>query len=177
MILIYIAFITSFIPCLFEGFEMSMFSYIATSDNKKSGNYGTVYGIIIVLLMNYLTYYFLPLLITDTFEYYMKLILGIIFIILASSFFFFDYPSSSNSFFTALIGISAEGIEVDLFSVSSYFMTGDLIPAFLGGISGFLIVLLMSKIIYFKFNKDIMRKIAITILYTVGFIILTSGLV
>lgn len=171
----YIAFTISFLPSLFEGFEMSVFSYIAVSDNRTSGNRGTIIALILVILMNYATYLYLPILITDTVEYEMKLGLGFLFISLATWLLFYDGHSSMNAFFTALIGIVTEGVEVDLLSVSSFVITGQLLPAFLGGFIGFLSVLIISKFIFLKFNRNIMRKVAIGIMYSVAFIILTSG--
>lgn len=172
-----ISFLASFLPCTFEGIEMSMFSYMARSNDKKMGNLGTFFGIISVFLISYLIYILLPILITDTAEYLMKIILGFFFLGLASYFLFTDYPTPKGAFITGLVGVLGEGVEVNLFEISAYFMTGDLFPAFIGGSVGFLWILLVSYLVYPKIPHEIMRKIAIGILYTVGFVILTSGLV
>lgn len=78
---------------------------------------------------------------------------------------------------TAALGITAEGIEVDIFTVSSWIMTGDYTWALIGGILGFIWSLIAFRIISVKFPKRIMKNVAVGLLYTVGFIILTSGLI
>lgn len=103
--------------------------------------------------------------------------LGFFFFAMATLFIFKDYPEGKTALLTAPFGVIAEGVEVDLFQISVYLMTGYLLPALLGGISGCLIVLILSKVIYFKFPTKWMRRIAIGILYMVGLIILTSGIV
>ncbi|ARM76718.1 hypothetical protein [Acidianus manzaensis] len=172
-----VAFLASFLPCSFEGFEMSLFSYLGYSSNSKMGNLGTIAGIIGILLLIYITYLLLPILITDTSEYIIKMLLGFLLIAMASIFFFRDYPEPKGAFLTSSIGIIAEGIEVDIFTVSAWIMTGDALMSILGGITGFLWTLTLFRLFTFKFPRKIMRGIAITLLYTVGFVILTSGLI
>jgi hypothetical protein len=172
-----VPFLAAFLPCTFEGIEMSMFAYMARSSDKKMGNLGTLLGVLSVFIISYLVYVLLPILITDTAEYLMKIILGLFFLGLASYFLFSDYPTPKSAFITGLIGVFGEGIEVNLFEISAYFMTGNIFPAFIGGSIGFLWILLLSYVVYPRVPHEIMRKIAIGILYTVGFVILTSGLV
>ncbi|AWR97926.2 hypothetical protein DFR86_10510 [Acidianus sulfidivorans JP7] len=172
-----VAFLASFIPCSFEGFEMSLFSYLGYSSNKKMGNLGTITGVIGVILLIYVTYIFLPILISDTSEYIFKLILGFLLLGIASLFLFRDYPEPKGAFLTSSIGILAEGIEVDIFIVSSWIMTGDILMAILGGVLGFMWTLTFFRLFTTRFPRKIMRGIAITLLYAVGFVILTSGLV
>ncbi|MEJ2776668.1 hypothetical protein DDW09_03585 [Sulfolobus sp. SCGC AB-777_L09] len=172
-----VAFLASFLPCSFEGFEMSIFSYIASLNNRKMGNLGTLTGVFIVLSLIYLTYIFLPVLITDTSEYVIRMSLGFLLIGMATLFFFRDYPEPRGAFLTAALGITAEGIEVDIFIVSSWIMTGDYIWALIGGILGFIWSLTAFRIISVKFPKRIMKNVAVGLLYTIGFIILTSGLI
>lgn len=71
-----LAFLWAFLPCSFEGFEMSMSSYLATVKDKRMGNLGTIIEVIAVLSLIYLTYMILPILISDTSEYFMKMTLG-----------------------------------------------------------------------------------------------------
>ncbi|BDC17198.1 hypothetical protein [Acidianus sp. HS-5] len=172
-----VAFLASFLPCSFEGFEMSLFSYIASSNNKKMGNLGTIVGVLIVLSLIYLTYVFLPVLITDTSEYIMRMSLGFLLIGMATLFLFKDYPEPRGAFLTASLGITAEGIEVNIFTVSSWIMTGDYVWALIGGILGFAWSLITFRLISVKFPKGIMKNIAVGLLYTIGFVILTSGLI
>jgi len=66
-------------------------------------------------------------------------------------FIFVDYPiHGKSSFLIAFLGIIGEGIEVDIFTVSSWLMTGDFILAMLGGIFGFLWILTLSKVVYIR---------------------------
>lgn len=172
-----VAFLSSFLPCSFEGFEMSMFWTLGSLKDKTKANLGAFIGIISVIFMLYATYILLPILVYDTTEYFLKLLLGIIFIGFATFFLYKeDYPEPNTAFFTAFLGIIAEGIEVDLFSVSSWIMTGSTF-GILGGVLGFLWSLLSFKKISMRFSRKLLKYIAVFILYTVGFIILTSGLV
>ncbi|NON61535.1 hypothetical protein HLB03_02255 [Acidianus sp. DSM 29099] len=171
------AFIFSFFPCSFEGFEMSFFSYIASKGDKRAGNVGTLVGVIVVIGMIYLTLTFLPILVSDTTEYFIKITLGSILLAMGTAFIVMDYPRPKTAFLVALLGIIAEGVEVDIFTVSSWVMTGDEDVALLGGIVGFTWVLLISRLVYFKFSEKNMKKIATILLYIVGFIVLTSGIV
>ncbi|BCU68031.1 hypothetical protein HS7_14680 [Sulfolobales archaeon HS-7] len=156
---------------------MSMFSYMGRRGNKRAGTFGTMTGIAGVLLMSVGVYYALPLLITDTAEHNLKMLLGILFIGMGTFFIFSDYPSPKGSFITAALGVMAEGVEVNMFIISAYFMTNALIYAVLGGLLGFLSVLCLSFAVFYSIPEKYMRAVAIFILYTVGFVILTSGLV
>ena len=170
------AFFISFVPCTFEGIEMSVFSMAASSTNRKSGDIGTIVGVLIVLSLTYFTYLYLPFLINDQVEKIMKTTIGIIFISIGTAvLLFFDSRSSTGSFFTAAFGIAAEGIEVDLFQISSYLITAHLISAILGGILGFSIVLALFRVLSLRLKESIMKGTAVVILYTVGFVVLTSG--
>lgn len=172
-----VAFLISFLPCLFEGVEMSMFSILAVSQDKKLGNIGTLAGVLIVLLLIYATYAFLPLLINDEVERIMKLVLGSFFLAMGTMILLFnEHHSPKGAFVTATLGIAAEGVEVDLFQISSFLITGHLLSAVIGGIAGFGIMLLAFRISSIKVPEKIIRGTAIVIVYTVGFIILTSGL-
>lgn len=171
-----LAFFISFIPCTFEGIEMSVFSMAASASNRRSGDIGTIIGVLIVLSLIYFTYLYLPFLINDQVEKIMKTSIGIIFIGIGTAvLLFFDSRSSTGSFFTAALGIAAEGIEVDLFQVSSYLITGHLISAILGGVLGFSIVLVLFRVLSLRLREPIMKGTAVVILYTVGFVVLTSG--
>ncbi|MGP6206616.1 hypothetical protein ACNF42_01070 [Cuniculiplasma sp. SKW3] len=171
-----LAFFISFMPCTFEGVEMSVFSMAASATNRKSGQMGTIVGVLIVLSLTYITYLYLPYLINDQVEKIMKTSIGIIFISIGTAvLLFFDSRSSSGSFFTAAFGIAAEGIEVDLFQISSFLITGHLISAILGGILGFSVVLGLFTILSLHLKESIMKGAAVVILYTVGFVVLTSG--
>ena len=161
---------------MFEGVEMSVFSMVASSTNERSGDMGTVLGVIIVLILIYVTYLYLPFLINDQVEKIMKTSIGLIFIGIGTMvLLFFDSRSSTGSFFTATFGIAAEGVEVDLFQVSSYLITNHLFSALLGGILGFGIILVLFRVLTIRLKDSIMKGTAIVILYTVGFIVLTSG--
>jgi predicted RND superfamily exporter protein len=156
---------------------MSMFSYLARQSDRKAGNLGTWLGIVGVLLTSTLVYHFLPILISDVAEHVMKLLLGFIFLALATAFVYRDYPKPSSALIVGLVGVLAEGVEVNLFEVSSYLMTGELLPAFLGGSSGFFWVLLLSYFVTIRVKEKVMKAIAISVLYVVGFAVLTSGLI
>ncbi len=170
------AFLISFVPCTFEGVEMSVFSMAASSTNRKSGDMGTIVGVIIVFMLIYLTYLYLPVLINDQVEKIMKTAIGLIFIGIGTAvLLFFDSRSSSGSFFTAAFGIAAEGIEVDLFQISSYLITGHLFSALLGGILGFILVLAIFRILAIRLKDSVMKGTAIVIMYGIGFVVLTSG--
>ena len=170
------AFLISFVPCTFEGVEMSVFSMAASSTNRRSGDAGTVIGVFIVVALIYVTYLYLPFLINDQVEKIMKTSIGLIFIGIGTSvLLFFDSRSSTGSFFTAAFGIAAEGIEVDLFQISSYLITGHLVSAVVGGILGFGIILIAFRVLSIRLKDSIMEGTAVVILYTVGFVILTSG--
>ncbi|MBB5254454.1 hypothetical protein [Sulfurisphaera ohwakuensis] len=172
-----IGFISSFLPCSFEGFEMSMFYSLAYIKNRAKANLGAIIGIFSVLGMLYLTYLFLPILISDTGEHMLKLILGFTFFVLATYFLYReDYPEPKTAFVTAFIGIVAEGIEVNLFSISASLMTGSYM-GILGGIIGFLWTLFLFKELSLRVPKRVMKYIAIGILYSVGFVVLTSGII
>ncbi|BFH73980.1 hypothetical protein SJAV_19240 [Sulfurisphaera javensis] len=172
-----VAFISSFLPCSFEGFEMSMFWALSSIKDKRMANIGALSGVIAVVLMLYSTYLILPILISDTSEYFLKLLLGFIFISLATFFLYKDdYPEPKTAFLTSFLGIIAEGIEVDLFSVSSWIMTGSYM-GIVGGLIGFIWSLIIFKEIVLKISRKIMKYIAVGILYTVAFIILTSGII
>lgn len=171
------AFLASFLPCSFEGLEMALFSYMGYSSDRRMGNLGTIVGIIGVLSLIYITYLLLPILVSDTSEYFLKMFLGFLLIVMASIFLFRDYPEPKGAFLTAAIGIIVEGIEVDIFTVSSWIMTGDLAMAIIGGIFGFLWVMILFRMFAIRLPRKIMRGTAITLLYAIGFIILTSGLV
>jgi len=171
----FLAFIIAFLPSSFEGLEMSFFSYIAKG---REGAIGTIAGVIAVVSLIYFTYVFLPVLISDTAEYLMKIALGALLLAMGTLFIFVEYPiHGKSSFLIAFLGIIGEGIEVDIFTVSSWLMTGDFILAMLGGIIGFFWVLALSKFVYIRIKESTMRRIATVILYTVGFIVLTSGIV
>lgn len=171
-----IAFLISFMPCTFEGIEMSVFSLAASATNRKSGDIGTLIGVLIVLSLIYATYLFLPLLINDQVEKIMKTSIGIIFLSIGTAvLLFFDSRSSTGSFLTASLGIAAEGIEVDLFQISSYLITGHLFSAVLGGIMGFGAILVLFRVLSIRLRDSIMKGAAVIILYTLGFVILTSG--
>jgi uncharacterized membrane protein len=172
-----VAFLIAFFPCLFEGLEMSMFSMLAISQNRVLGNFGTFAGVATVFILIYATYIFLPLLINDEVERIMKLVLGSFFLIMGTGILLFnEHRSPKGAFLTAAIGIAAEGIEVDLFQVSSFLITGHLLSAILGGVIGFGIMLIIIRASALMVPERIIRGIAIVILYTIGFIILTSGL-
>ena len=172
-----IGFISSFLPCSFEGFEMSMFYSLAYMKNRAKANLGAITGILSVLGMLYLTYIFLPILISDTGEHTLKLVLGFTFLALATFFLYReDYPEPKTAFVTAFLGIVAEGIEVDLFSVSAFLMTGSFM-GIIGGVIGFLWALLLFKELSLRVPKRVMKYIAIGILYSVGFVVLTSGII
>ena len=171
----FLAFVIAFLPCSFEGLEMSFFSYIAKG---REGFIGTIAGVLAVIALIYFTYLFLPVLVSDTVEYLIKIILGMLLLAMGTLFIFIDYPiNGKSSFLIAFLGIIGEGIEVDIFTVSSWLMTGDFILAMLGGILGFLWILTFSKVVYIRIKESTMRHIATVILYIVGFIVLTSGIV
>lgn len=140
-----IGFITSFLPSSFEGFEMSMFYSLAYLKDKSRANLGALTGILSVLGMLYLTYVFLPILISDTGEYVLKLALGFTFLTLATFFLYReDYPEPKTAFLTAFIGIVAEGIEVGLFSISAFLISGSYM-GILGGMIGFLCFVVLTS--------------------------------
>ena len=171
----FLAFVIAFLPCSFEGLEMSFFSYIAKG---REGLIGTIAGVLAVISLIYFTYLFLPVLVSDTVEYLMKIVLGMLLLAMGTLFIFVDYPiHGKSSFLIAFLGIIGEGIEVDIFTVSSWLMTGDFILAMLGGILGFLWILTLSKFVYIRIKESTMRHIATVILYIVGFIVLTSGII
>ncbi|BCU70851.1 hypothetical protein [Stygiolobus caldivivus] len=172
-----IAFLASFLPCSFEGFEMSMFWSLASLKDKAKANLGVVGGVVVVTLMLYLTYILLPTLVSDVTEYYTKLLLGFLLLSLATYFLYKgEYPEPKGAFLVAFLGIIAEGLEVDVFSVSSWIMTGSFL-GIIGGFVGFLWSLFALKGISLKIPKQALKTLAVIILYSVGFIVLTSGLV
>nr|MCL7344414.1 GlyGly-CTERM sorting domain-containing protein [Candidatus Aramenus sulfurataquae] len=156
---------------------MSMFSYLARQSDRKAENLGTWLGVVGVLLTSTLVYYFLPILITDVAEHVMKLLLGFTFLAFATAFVFRDYPKPSSALIVGIVGVLAEGVEVNLFEVSSYLMTGELLPAFLGGSLGFFWVLLLSYFVAMRVKEKAMKAIAVSVLYLVGFVVLTSSLI
>ncbi|MEM3939501.1 MAG: hypothetical protein QXY68_05195 [Saccharolobus sp.] len=172
-----LSFITAFIPCSFEGFEMAMFASLARSMDERSALKGIIFGVLSVFLMSYAVYLALPILISDTSEWIMKYFLGFLLISLATFFIWRDYPTPKEAFLTGFLGIAIEGVETNLFEISAYLMTGNLLMAFLGGTLGFLWILILSILILRRFPKRLMRIMAIVILYVVGFIVLTSGLI
>jgi len=168
----FLAFIIAFLPSSFEGLEMSFFSYIAKG---KEGAIGMVAGVMAIISLIYFTYVFLPVLVSDIAEHIMKVALGALLLAMGTLFIIVDCPiHGKSSFLIAFLGIIGEGIKVDIFTVSSWLMTGDFILAMLGGIIGFLWVLALSKFVYIRIKENTMRHIATVILYTVGFIVLTS---
>ncbi|MEM4080549.1 MAG: hypothetical protein QXY37_04440 [Metallosphaera sp.] len=170
-------FIVSFVPCSFGGLEMAMFTYLAKSVNARSATVGVILGISSIFLMSYVVYLALPILITDTSEQLMRYLLGAVLLTFATIFLWRDYPSPKGALLTAALGVAAEGVEVNLFEISSYLMTGDLTLAFLGGTLGFSWVLASSTLLFRKFPRRLMRVVSISTLYVMGFVVLTSGLV
>jgi hypothetical protein len=133
-----VGFLTSFIPSSFEGFEMGIFWSLASLKDKAKANMGVISGILVVALMLYLTYIILPILGSETTEYYIKLFLGLLLVSLATYFLYADdYPEPNSAFLLAFIGIVAEGLEVDIFSVSAWLISGSAL-GLIGGFPGFL---------------------------------------
>ena len=133
-----VGFLTSFLPSSFEGFEMSMFWSMAYVKDKSKANLGVISGVTAVTLLLYVTYIILPILVSDVTEHYMKLLLGFFLILLATYFLYKgDYPEPKGAFILAFLGIVAEGIEVDIFSVSAWLMTGSVF-GIIGGFFGFM---------------------------------------
>ncbi|WP_231112461.1 hypothetical protein [Stygiolobus azoricus] len=169
--------LASFIPSSFEGFEMSMFWSLASLKDKTKANMGVIIGILIVTLMLYLTYIILPILVSDIAEYYIKLFLGLLLVSLATYFLYKDdYSTPNSAFLLAFIGIVAEGLEVDIFSVSAWIISGSAL-GLIGGFLGFLWSLFAFRELSKRVSKKVLKGLAVTILYSVGFIVLTSGLV
>jgi len=83
----------------------------------------------------------------------------------------------TNTRFNSLLAPVAAIMKKTIFIVSSWIMTGDYIWALIGGILGFIWSLTAFRIISVKFPKRIMKNVAVGLLYTIGFIILTSGLI
>lgn len=111
-------FVTSFVPSSFEGFEMAMFYSLARMKDRTRASWGALVGVLAVAVMLYLTYLVLPALISDTGEHLLKLLLGFTFLALATFFLYReDYPEPRTAFLAALVGMVAEGAEVDLFSI------------------------------------------------------------
>ena len=170
-------FVTSFVPSSFEGFEMATFYSLARMKDRTRASWGALVGVLAVAAMLYLTYLTLPALISDTGEHLLKLLLGFTFLALATFFLYReDYPEPRTAFLTALVGIVAEGAEVDLFSISAYLMTGSYF-GILGGLVGFLWTLITFSLATSRVKVEVTKYVAITILYAVGFVVLTSGLI
>ncbi|MEJ2771827.1 MULTISPECIES: hypothetical protein [unclassified Stygiolobus] len=172
-----VGFLASFIPSSFEGFEMSMFWSLASLKDKAKANMGVISGILVVTLMLYLTFIMLPILVSDITEYYIKLLLGLLLVSLATYFLYEDnYPEPNSAFLLAFIGIVAEGLEVDIFSVSAWIISGSAL-GLIGGFLGFLWSLFVFRDLSKRVSKKVLKGLAVAILYSVGFVVLTSGLV
>ncbi len=83
----------------------------------------------------------------------MNLLLGGLFLAFAMAFLFGAYPRPSSAF---LIGV-VEKVEVNLFEVSSFLMTGYSVTAFLCGTLGFAWVLAFSYLFPFKVREGVMK--------------------
>jgi hypothetical protein len=172
-----VGFLASFIPSSFEGFENEYFLEPSFLKDKAKANMGVISGILVVTLMLYLTFIMLPILVSDVTEYYIKLLLGLLLVSLATYFLYADnYPEPNSAFLLAFIGIVAEGLEVDIFSVSAWIISGSAL-GLIGGFLGFLWSLFVFKDLSKKVSKKVLKGLAVAILYSVGFVVLTSGLV